>query len=141
MIQEHGFQTRTFDALKICLHEDREVLYKLIDARSLSMVEQGLLEETERLIAKGYSSELKSMKSIGYRHMAEVLKGLVGLDEAVRQLQRDTRRYAKRQLTWFRADEEMHWMRPNDLKGIVQEIETFLSQANPRSSHHASQGA
>jgi tRNA dimethylallyltransferase len=126
LIRDHGFQEQAFNTVKICLQEDRETLYKKIDARTLAMIDQGLLEETKSLIAKGYSPELKSMKSIGYRHMVDVIKGVLSLEKAVRQLQRDTRRYAKRQLTWFRSDPEMHWKRPKDLKGIVNDIEAFL---------------
>ena len=90
------------------------------------MIERGLVAETEMLLHKGYSPELKSMKSLGYRHMVKFLKGACGLDEAIHQLQMDTRRYAKRQLTWFRGDPEMIWMNPLDFGKIVGKVEAFL---------------
>ncbi len=65
------------------------------------------------------------MKALGYRHMVKFLEGACDLDEAIRLLQRDTRRYAKRQLTWFGADPEMVWMKPEDMDGIVKKITAF----------------
>ena len=127
LIRKHNFKDRPFHALKICLQMDREQLYDRINQRSLDMIEAGFLDEIEALLRKGYSPDLKSMKSIGYRHMLKFLGGDCDLDEAIRQLQTDTRRYAKRQLTWFRADPEMAWMKPEDLSGIKSEIKEFLN--------------
>ncbi|UCF56484.1 MAG: tRNA (adenosine(37)-N6)-dimethylallyltransferase MiaA [Deltaproteobacteria bacterium] len=125
LIRRHGFKDRSFQALKICLQVNRQQLYERINQRSLTMIEAGLVTETEGLLRKGYSPDLKPMKSLGYRHMVKFLEGACDLDEAIFQLQRDTRRYAKRQLTWFGADPEMVWMRPEDSEGIVKKIETF----------------
>jgi tRNA dimethylallyltransferase len=90
------------------------------------MIEKGLVRETENLLNKGYSSGLKPMKSIGYRHMIGFLAGTWDLDEATCQLQTDTRRYAKRQLTWFRGDPKMHWFEPEDRDGIIRKIAEFI---------------
>lgn len=125
LIRRHGFKDNPFQALKICLHMDREKLYRRINQRCLDMIESGLLEEAEGLLRKGYSPDLKPMKSLGYRHMVKLLDGGYDMDEAIGQLQTDTRRYAKRQLTWFRADPEMVWKRPEDLDGIIKEVEDF----------------
>jgi tRNA dimethylallyltransferase len=90
------------------------------------MVDQGLLEETEGLLSGGFSPELKSMKALGYRHAVKVLRGEWDLAGAVERLQGDTRRYAKRQLTWFRADPEALWVRPTPLERIIETIQGFL---------------
>jgi tRNA dimethylallyltransferase len=126
LVREHGFKNRPFRALKICLQIDREGLYHRIDERCLGMIEKGLAGETENLLNKGYTQDLKPMKSLGYRHMLKYLEGDWDLDKAIDRLQRDTRRYAKRQLTWFRADPEMLWMRPENANGIINRIVEFI---------------
>lgn len=126
LTREHRFKNNAFRSLKICLQIEREDLYHRINERSLAMVEKGLVEETERLLSRGYSPELNAMKSLGYRHAVQYLKGLMGLDQMVGQLQRDTRRYAKRQVTWFRADPEMKWITPQAKEILVDEIHAFI---------------
>ena len=129
LVRRHGFSDKSFHALKICLQVNRQQLYDRIDQRSLAMIEAGLVTETEDLLMKGYSPDLKPMKSLGYRHMVRFLEGACDLDEAISQLERDTRRYAKRQLTWFGADPEMVWMEPKDSEGIVKKIESFQGES------------
>lgn len=126
MIRKHGFRQRTFKALKICLQMNREQLYHRINDRSLSMINEGLIEETQNLLTNGYSPDLKAMKSLGYRHAVRFLDKVWDLEETIRQLQADTRRYAKRQLTWFRADPEMVWVEPGDRSSIKEMINTFI---------------
>ncbi len=126
LTKAHGFSDRHLNAMKLCLKVDREELYDRIDRRSLSMVENGLVEETESLLRKGYSPDLKPMKAIGYRHMINYLKGDWSLDEAISELQKDTRRYAKRQLTWFRADPEVTWIDPEDFYMFEDKVKGFL---------------
>jgi len=130
LIQRHGFRDNAFEALKICIEMNRKELYERINQRSVKMIEGGLVEETERLLKQGYSPELKPMKSLGYRHVVKYLKGACTLDEATYELQRDTRRYAKRQLTWFGADPEMVWIKPRDMDGIIKKISAFQTD-NP----------
>ncbi|MFH1491466.1 MAG: tRNA (adenosine(37)-N6)-dimethylallyltransferase MiaA [Pseudomonadota bacterium] len=128
--QEHRFRDRLFTPLKICLHLERGSLYNRIDERALSMVRSGLVEETRDLLNKGYSPYLKPMQSIGYRHALTLLKGTWDREEMILQLQTDTRRYAKRQLTWFRADREMQRMEndPESRDRVCKMIEEFLSR-------------
>lgn len=130
LIQRHGFRDNAFEALKICIEMNRKELYERINHRSLKMIEGGLVEETERLLKQGYSPELKPMKSLGYRHVVKYLKGACALDETRVELQRDTRRYAKRQLTWFGADPEMVWVKPQDIDAITRKIKVFQT-VNP----------
>jgi len=126
LVQGHRFQDSVFQALKICLQIDRKELYHRIDERSLLMVEKGLVEETENLLARGYSPDLKPMKSLGYRHAVRHLEGRYDREEMVRQLQLDTRRYAKRQLTWFRADPSITWIDPQRKEHLVETITSFV---------------
>jgi len=126
IIMEHGFNERPFLALKICLNVGRERLYDRINDRSRHMVEAGLIDETGALLEKGYSPELKSMNSLGYRHALAFLRKELNLDAMISRLKQDTRRYAKRQLTWFRADDEMIWADPQNPGLIRSEIQGFL---------------
>jgi tRNA dimethylallyltransferase len=130
LIRKHGFRDSPFEALKICMEVNRKELYERINQRSLGMIEGGLVKETEGLLKKGYSPDLKPMKSLGYRHVVKFLEGACTLDEATYELQRDTRRYAKRQLTWFGADPEMVWIKPEDIDGIIRKIQAF-QMVNP----------
>lgn len=109
-IREHQFSTPRYEALKICLYLDREELYQAIDARVEAMLEAGFADEVRGLLDKGYRPDLKSMQAIGYRHMTQYLQGGVSWPEMRTAMMRDTRRYAKRQLTWFRGDPEVVWL-------------------------------
>jgi tRNA dimethylallyltransferase len=130
MIREHGFKDSPFRALKICLQIGRDQLYHRIDARSVHMFEMGLLGETAELLERGYSPDLKPMNALGYRHMIRVIQGRWDLGRCLERLQADTRRYAKRQLTWFRADPEMVWLNPKNGSVIEERIREFLAQVD-----------
>ena len=94
----------------ICgLNTDRDTLYANIDRRVDEMLANGLIREVKGLLACGYPRELKPMKGIGYKHICDYLFGEATLEEAVRLLKRDTRRFAKRQLTWFRKNKNIRW--------------------------------
>lgn len=88
----------------------RESLYARIEARVDAMRAAGFEDEVRGLLAAGFGPELKSMQSLGYRHLAAFLRGEIERDQAIRELKRDTRRYAKRQLSWFRADSNIAWI-------------------------------
>ncbi|MFY9271128.1 MAG: tRNA (adenosine(37)-N6)-dimethylallyltransferase MiaA [Candidatus Manganitrophaceae bacterium] len=94
----------------IGLRRDREVLYRRIERRVEMQMGKGLVEETARLLSAGYSPELQSMRGLGYRQIIPYLQGERTLDESVALLKRDTRRYAKRQMTWFGADPRIDWV-------------------------------
>lgn len=125
--KKHSFSESPYNVLKIGLSMERERLYDRINRRVDLMLEEGLLNEVELLIKKGYSTSLKSMRSLGYRHMVEYINGDVSWEEAVRTLKRDTRRYAKRQLTWFRADTEIMWVEPEKIESIYPHVDGFLT--------------
>lgn len=124
--KQHGFMDNPFETLKICLHMDRKILYERINQRVDLMIDAGLLEEVKSLQERGYSGDLKSMQSIGYRHMMEYIEGKRTWDETIFTLKRDTRRFAKRQLTWFRKDPDMLWKSPADVDEITEMVRNFL---------------
>jgi len=94
----------------IGLTMDRAELYRRIDARVDRMLEDGLVEEVERLLAEGLSPRASSMQALGYKEIAAYLTGAIGYEEAVAMLKRDTRHFAKRQLSWFRRMKELIWV-------------------------------
>ena len=99
-----------FSWLKLGLDPPREALYAKINERCERMLQNGLIDETKGLLARGYVRETKAMESIGYRQAIDVIEGRMTLAEALADMQMETRRYAKRQLTWFRRDFEMRWL-------------------------------
>jgi len=121
----HGFKERPFQTLKLGLNLPREELYRRIETRVEAMLAQGWLEEVQRLLER-YSPELKPLKSLGYRHLCEVLQGRLTLEEAIDLIKRDTRRYAKRQLTWFRADPEILWFHPSQIREMRHRLQQFF---------------
>ncbi|MDL1963855.1 MAG: tRNA (adenosine(37)-N6)-dimethylallyltransferase MiaA [Deltaproteobacteria bacterium] len=129
--KDHGFEKRRFNVLKIGLHMEREALYDRINRRVDAMIEEGLVDEVKMLLGRGYSEDLKSMQSIGYRHMVDFIKGRITWEETVRTLKRDTRRYAKRQMTWFKADSEVVWAEPEQ-SGYIKQLITKFLQAEKR---------
>jgi tRNA dimethylallyltransferase len=120
---QHRFQQTNYRSIKIFLYRERNVLYERIDRRVQQMLDQGLLEEVRGLLERGYGPELKSMQSVGYKQMAAHLLGSCPLDSAISQMQQATRRYAKRQLTWFKGDPEFRWFQADDREGIWEWIQ------------------
>ncbi len=114
----HRFEHTVFPAAKIFIFRDREDLYARIDQRVEQMIGQGLEDEVRRLLSMGYGPELKPMQSLGYRQMVLHIQGRLSMDEAVTLIKRDTRRYAKRQHTWFRGDPGFSWFHAEDWDGI-----------------------
>ena len=126
--KEHGFRENPFDILKIGLLRERAELYDLINLRSERMIENGLLEEVRGLVARGFDLDLKPLRSVGYRQMGQVLRGVQGMDDAMEEMKQETRHLAKRQLTWFRRDGEIRWFHPErQSKEIELTVARFLS--------------
>jgi len=115
--------------LQLGLLCERDALYERINLRVEKMVAEGLLGEVEKLLSLGYAPGLKAMQSIGYRHMLQYLQGQWDWDEALFLLARDTRRYAKRQMTWFGNDPRIRWFAPDEATPIFACVENFLSGA------------
>ena len=119
-----------YDAAVIILSMDREKLYERIELRIDIMMEQGLLEEVKGLLEKGYTPELVSMQGIGYKEFIPYFNGECTLEQAVTQLKTNTRRFAKRQLTWFRRQIEGLWVDMSSSTGeeAMEEVLDYLKQ-------------
>lgn len=100
----------------IGLTMDRAKLYQRINQRVDEMMKNGLLDEVKRMLEMGYTRDMISMQGLGYKELMEYLEGRVSLEEAIEVLKRETRRYAKRQLTWFRAQKDMAWVNVDEFE-------------------------
>ena len=113
-ISEHNEEERQkespYNFVYFVLTDEREHLYQRINLRVDQMMEEGLIKEVEGLRAKGYTKDMVSMQGLGYKEILDYLNGEMTLDEAVYTLKRDTRRFAKRQLTWFRRERDVTWI-------------------------------
>jgi len=115
--KEHAFAARRYDTLQFGISVDRGLLYERIEERVERMLAAGLLEEVSGLLARGFGNDLKSMRSIGYKEAVAQLCGKLSAGEAARLIKRDTRHYAKRQLTWFKADPDILWFEYPEMFG------------------------
>jgi tRNA dimethylallyltransferase len=122
----HHFQDCPYEALKVGLDLPREELYRRIEARVDAMLALGWIEEVRGLLER-YPSGIKPLQALGYRHLAAHLEGRLSLEEALDQTKKETRRYAKRQLTWFRADPEIRWFHPSQQAELVALFEEFFA--------------
>jgi len=122
LLKNESKKSRDFDILKIGLDMPREDLFNKINLRVDGMLEAGLLEEVQSLLP---SRDLTALQTVGYTEFFDYLVGRYDLDEAIRLCKRNTRRYAKRQLTWFRKDENIHWFSPNSYEQILSLISNF----------------
>lgn len=114
---------RSFKSIKIGLHRDREELYQRIDLRMDQMIEAGLFEEAEMLFEK---RNLNALQTVGYSEIFGFLEGDYDREEAIRLLKRNSRRYAKRQLTWFRKDAEIKWFYPSEEEQILDYLNSQI---------------
>ena len=114
------------------MNDDRKVLYNRIEKRIDQMLEEGLVEEVRTLKERGCTRELVSMQGLGYKEILAYLEGEITLSEAVYLLKRDTRHFAKRQLTWFRRERDVIWIEKqefhNDETLILNEILRILKE-------------
>lgn len=107
-----------YNLTMIGLNTDRAKLYSRINERVDTMINEGLIEEVKNLLNMGYHKNLTSMQAIGYKEIISYLEGEVELEEAIEILKRNTRRFAKRQLTWFRRDDRIKWIDISNFDGI-----------------------
>ncbi|MEW5975241.1 MAG: tRNA (adenosine(37)-N6)-dimethylallyltransferase MiaA [Acidobacteriota bacterium] len=140
-ISTHFSQGRSpllgFASLKIGLLPPRQLLYEQIDRRVDQMFESGLVDEVRSLLAKGYASHLKPFQSLGYSQVVQHLLEDLPLSEAKSLAKRDTRRYAKRQLTWFRKEKDVWWLPgfgfdPSIQKEVSEKVTRFVAEVEGR---------
>ena len=110
-----------YDYKVFAINMDREKLYERINKRVDIMIENGLIEEVEKLLEK-YKDFPTAMQGLGYKEVVEYLQGKVSKEEMIENIKRETRRYAKRQLTWFRKNKQTIWIEPCDIQKILNEI-------------------
>jgi tRNA dimethylallyltransferase len=115
---------RPFNIIKIGLNRDRNELYDRINQRVLNMIDEGMIEEALRVYPK---RTLNSLNTVGYKEMFEYLDGLTTLDEAIFKIQSNTRKYARKQLTWYKKDDNLQWFNPDNVEEILKYISTIVS--------------
>ena len=116
---------RPFSIIKIGLYRKREELHQRINQRVDQMIANGLQEEAQKVYPK---KELNALNTVGYRELFSFFDGDISKEKAIELIKRNSRRYARKQLTWFRRDEEMKWFGPNQNSEIIQYIENQIAQ-------------
>lgn len=114
---------RPFNIIKIALNRDRDILYERINARVLQMIDQGLEQEAMSVYDKRH---LNALNTVGFKEMFEYLDGLTTLDQAIYKIQSNTRRYCRKQLTWFKRDQSIEWFNPDNYEEIIKYIDKKL---------------
>ena len=115
-------QNKKFDIVIIGLTINREKLYDRINKRIDIMIEEGLVYEVKKLLSMGYDENLASMQGLGYKEIIKYIKGEYSLEGAIEIIKRDTRRFAKRQLTWFRKESKLKWVDLDKFNSIEEAI-------------------
>ena len=118
-------KNRKYNFKEYVLNWQRDILYKNIEKRVDKMIELSLVEETKNILELGYSKKLNSLNTVGYKEIIAYLDGEISLERAIELIKRNTRRFAKRQLTWFRADHKTTWVdidKENNLDKISEKI-------------------
>lgn len=114
---------RPFNIIKIGLNRNRDELYSRINQRVLNMIEEGMIEEAQKVYPK---RSLNSLNTVGYKELFEYLDGLTTLDEAIFKIQSNTRKYARKQLTWYKKDVAFQWFNPDNVEEILNYIHTTI---------------
>jgi tRNA dimethylallyltransferase len=124
--EEHRFSQQLYRVLKFAPLYSREELYHRINRRAFQMIDNGLVDEVEELVRQ-YSFSLKALQTLGYREVLRFLKNEITAAEMVADIQKHTRQYAKRQLTWFRKETDIIWVDSSNKSGkVIQSIDNFL---------------
>lgn len=122
-----------YDLLMIGLKRERKELYRKINQRAERMIKKGLVKEIESILKKGFSKDLPALKGLGYKEIISYLDGEYDLKEAIRLLKRNSRRFAKRQLTWFNKDKRIHWIeiaKKDSINRVVSKIIKSIKTSN-----------
>jgi len=128
-IQKMEKAIKNYKYLLIGLNRKRDELYERVEARVDKMFEEGLVEEVRTLLDEGYSSELSSFQALGYKEIAQYLKGKLDLEEAKEKVKKNTRNFAKRQMTYFRKNKEIKWFdsgSDDDIIAVFAKVEKFI---------------
>ena len=121
--RQNAKKPRPFDIIKIGLNRDREELYNRINARVLQMFDEGLVDEALAVYDK---RGLNSLNTVGYKETFEYLDGLITIDQCIFNIQSNSRRYCRKQQTWFKRDKNIMWFNPDNIKEIINYIDNQL---------------
>jgi len=127
-----------YDASFFVLTTERDALYQRINARVDQMMEEGFVEEVQSLHERGYHQDLRPLQSLGYKEIGEFLTGKADLESSVRLIKRNTRHYAKRQLTWFRKYKDVHWIKRDAPQALESILDHCLGLAAHSMQNHGS---
>jgi len=122
----------SFNYRQIGLMWDRKILYKNIESRVDNMLKDGLVNEVSSILELGYSRDSNSLNTVGYKEIIQYLDGEISIDRAIELIKRNTRRYAKRQMTWFNADKRIKWYEINSEIDLVNLAEKIAKEINER---------
>ncbi|KGF44586.1 tRNA (adenosine(37)-N6)-dimethylallyltransferase MiaA [Prevotella melaninogenica] len=125
--RSNTIKERPFNVIKVGLNRDRDELYNRINQRVLDMIEEGMIEEALHVYPK---RTLNSLNTVGYKELFEYLDGLTTLDEAIFKIQSNTRRYVRKQLTWYKKDTAFQWFNPDNIEEILNYIHTMISNTS-----------
>lgn len=125
--RSNTIKERPFNIIKVGLNRDRDELYNRINQRVLDMIEEGMIEEALQVYPK---RTLNSLNTVGYKELFEYLDGLTTLDEAIFKIQSNTRRYARKQLTWYKKDTAFQWFNPDNIEEILNYVHTMISNTS-----------
>ncbi|MGB5529328.1 MAG: tRNA (adenosine(37)-N6)-dimethylallyltransferase MiaA, partial [Ignavibacteriaceae bacterium] len=121
---------KKYDFKQFGLNWERKILYQNIDKRVDEMIENGFIAEVKNILEKGYDKNLNSLNTVGYKEIIHYLDGSISLKRAIELIKRNTRHYAKRQMTWFRKDKRIHWFDINDVNELDQIAEKIIQSLN-----------
>ena len=125
--RSNTIKKRPFNIIKVGLNRNRDELYNRINLRVLDMIEEGMIEEALQVYSK---RTLNSLNTVGYKELFEYLDGLTTLDEAIFKIQSNTRRYARKQITWYKKDTAFQWFNPDNFEEILNYIHTMISNTS-----------
>ena len=126
--EQHAFADCPYEVCKIGLSIERTALKGRIAQRTSQMMEEGLVDEVQRILSMGYDEKLKPLQSLGYKQVIEFIRGKYGREGMMERINRETWQYSKRQLTWFSADKSIIWFTPNQADEIKKTVEVFWSE-------------
>lgn len=124
-LRKNKVHIRNFKIMKFVINLPREILYERINSRVDEMIKKGLINEVQQLVQY---KNLQTLNTVAYSEMFEYLENIISLDEAIEKIKKNTRRYAKRQLTWFRKDENAIWLKKIDTEKMKNEVLNYLLQ-------------
>jgi tRNA dimethylallyltransferase len=130
--KQEAAKNSRYSFIQFGLNWDRKTLYQNIETRVDEMINYGLVDEVTALLKSGYDKKLNSLNTVGYKEIIQYLDGEISLDRAIELIKRNTRRYAKRQMTWFNADERISWFEISSVNDLDLLAEKIVKEINER---------